>query len=73
MTASTAFQLRVENGSNNVYMVVMRGRPVPTTQQRVVFTHKTRDRAQVICDALNNGLLHRVNMAASAAAARPAA
>jgi hypothetical protein len=74
MTASTAFQLRVEDGANNVYMTRYKGREIPRDLQRVVFTHKTRDRAQVMCDALNNGLLVRVSMAAATALAkRPAA
>jgi hypothetical protein len=69
MTTSTAFQLRTENGSSNVYMTRVAGRDVPKNLQRVVFTHRTRDRAQVICDALNNGLLMRITMAATAAKA----
>lgn len=60
---SYAFELRTEGGVANVYAIRWESRDIPKNAQRPVFTWKDRAKAQVICDALNNGLLMRITLA----------
>jgi hypothetical protein len=60
MTQATGYQVRYRDGLNRVYLVKADGEEIPVDRQRMVFQHGSYDRAQVVCDALNNGLLSRV-------------
>ncbi len=59
MTKAASYQIRPAGNAWLVFMVRVDGEPVPVIRQPAVFTHPSRDRAQVTCDALNNGLLER--------------
>jgi hypothetical protein len=60
MTQQTGYQVRGSGGVFAVYLVRADGREIPDDRQRAVYTHRSHDRAQVISDALNNGLLSHV-------------
>lgn len=64
---STAYQMRREDGRYNVYMTRFAGAEVPRDRQYPVYTWPDITRAQTVCDALNNGLVMRIEAAASAA------
>jgi hypothetical protein len=56
----TGYQVRPSNMVFAVYLVKADGTEIPVMEQFAVYTHGTFDRAQVVCDALNNGLLSHV-------------
>lgn len=60
MRQAIAFQVRPQSGSYNVFMTRADNWDIPVGEQHAVFTHKSRDRAQVISDALNNGLFAEI-------------
>jgi hypothetical protein len=62
----TGYQVRPSGGTFHVFTVMADGAQVPVDRQRSVFSHGSRDRAQVICDALNTGLLSRAVAAVNA-------
>lgn len=68
MPQSNAFQLRLQDGSYNVYMIRVNGTSLPRDRQRFIFGSPVRARAQLVSDALNNGLLTRILLAMQAAA-----
>ena len=57
MRQAELFQMRHEEGSWQVYLVMVDGEEVPKARQRHVFRHRELVRAQTVCDALNNGML----------------
>lgn len=59
MTQVAKYQVRRTASLWLVFMVEVDGEPVPIARQPIMFSHPSRDRAQVIGDALNNGLLEK--------------
>jgi hypothetical protein len=66
MNPQTGYQVRPGSGMYGVYLVKADGQPIPADRQQRVFAHPSFDRAQVVCDALNNALLSRVVRAVNA-------
>jgi hypothetical protein len=60
MRQMTGYQVRGSGGMFAVFLVRADGGEVPVGDQRAVYTHRSHDRAQVVSDALNNGLVSRV-------------
>lgn len=56
----TGYEIRPQGSVFSVFMIKVNGSEIPVDRQRPVFEHQARDRAQVVCDALNNGLVSRV-------------
>ncbi len=56
----TGYEIRPQGSMHSVFMIKVNGSEIPVDRQRSVFDHAARDRAQVVCDALNNGLVSRV-------------
>ena len=61
------FQMRLVDGRSVIYLVQVDGKPIPVGVQRAVWTHPSAAKVQVICDALNNGLLREINYAIAVA------
>lgn len=59
----TTFQLRPVDGRHYVYLIRAGGTEIPRDRQQAVYGPETAARAQVICDALNRGLLNRISTA----------
>lgn len=64
------FQLRPYQGQSVVFLVQLDSRQVPVDRQRAVFAHRNAAKAQVICDALNNGLQLQITIAVITATRR---
>jgi hypothetical protein len=60
MRQMTGYKVRSSGGLFAVYLVRADGTEIPTDQQRAVYSHHSHDRAQVISDALNNGLVSHI-------------
>lgn len=60
----TGYQIRPLNDSYGVFMVRVDGGDVPVDRQYAVYTRPDRTSAQVIADALNNGMVSRIFRAA---------
>jgi hypothetical protein len=56
----TGYQVRASGGAFAVFLVRADGGEIPEGEQRAVYNHRSHDRAQVVSDALNNGLVSRV-------------
>ncbi|HEY1705500.1 MAG TPA: hypothetical protein VGG75_37925 [Trebonia sp.] len=61
--STAAFQLRTEDGKYLVYLLRVNGREIPRDRQRAVYGPETATRAQLVCDALNRGLLTKITLA----------
>lgn len=66
MKKTNEFQMRLEDGYYRVFMTRKNGTDVPRLQQRAVWVSPYQPRAQIICDALSNGLLTRILLAMEA-------
>jgi hypothetical protein len=71
MRKSIEFQLRLEGGSYSVFLTRVKNRDVPRLQQRTMYASPHQLRAQVICDALNNGMAVRILRAVEAESGTP--
>lgn len=60
MKLGEGFQLRVSEGKHRVFLVRAGFRDVPADRQRQVYASPHLARAQVVCDALNAGMLTRI-------------
>lgn len=67
MDVRLGFQVRTAHGKHRVFLVSVNGRPVPTRLQSAVYADQAQSRAQLISDALNNGLLRSIELALRAA------
>ena len=63
---STGYQVRPSAALFHVLLVRADDLEIPVTRQVSVYSHKSWDRAQVVCDALNKGTLSRVVRAVNA-------
>lgn len=59
MTQVARYQMRRAASLWIVYTVEVDGEPVPIGRQPIMFSHASMTQAQVICHALNNGLLEK--------------
>lgn len=66
MRQMTGYQVRGGDGLFTVYLVRADGEEVPLEQQRAICSYRSRDRAQVVSDALNNGAYSRITRAVNA-------
>jgi hypothetical protein len=66
MQQLTGYQVRSSDGFFTVYLVRADGEEIPPEEQRAVGSYRSRDRAQVLSDALNNGLYSRITQAVNA-------
>ena len=60
-----AFQMRPKDGRFLVYLIRVNGLVIPVNEQHAVYGPANADRAQVISDALNRGLVNGVSSAAA--------
>jgi len=60
MRQMTGYKVRSSGSLFAVYLVRADGTEIPTDQQHAVYSHHSHDRAQVISDALNNGLVSHI-------------
>lgn len=67
MDVRLGFQVRRVHGKHRVFLVSVNGRRVPTLAQSAVYADQAQSRAQLISDALNNGLLRSIELALRAA------
>ncbi len=56
----TGYQVRPLHSAYGIYLVRADGSDVPVDRQFAVYTRADRTSAQVLADALNNGLLSRI-------------
>jgi hypothetical protein len=57
----TTFQMRPVEGRHYVYLVRANGTEIPRDRQVAVYGPETAARCQVVCDALNRGLLGKIS------------
>jgi hypothetical protein len=67
----TTFAMRPVDGRHYVYVTRAAGVEIPKEKQPVVFGPETAARAQVICDALNRGLMLKIMSVVQAARREP--
>ena len=59
-TPPLGFKVRQVGGKHHVVMFRLDGTEIPSDKQPSVYSHVSRDRAQVVSDTLNNGLVQKI-------------